>query len=218
VVVSSTQITAKTPAHAAGAVNVTVTNTDTTSGTLNNGYTYVQQNFDPNGDGEIDPSDIFYLINYLFLGGPAPAGSAGPVLSGDANGDGVVDPSDIFYVVFHLFGIGPPPHAEVPGGIATTGAPQPISGQVSLGRATMRDGRWLVPVTIALDEGSALPQALSLRVRHAASVENVTAWAGSTRSSRSAAPLRMRLRTCSRSENGRRSPAARAPRSSRRSS
>ena len=39
-VVSSTSITATTPAHAAGAVSVVVTNTDAQSGTLNNGYTY----------------------------------------------------------------------------------------------------------------------------------------------------------------------------------
>jgi hypothetical protein len=154
-------------------VNVTVTNTDTSTATLTNGYTYVQQNFDPNGDSTIDPSDIFYLINYLFLGGPAPAGTAGPVLSGDANGDGVVDPSDIFYLVFYLFGVGPAPHAEVPGGVATTLASEPISGQVSLGRATLRNGRWFVPVTITLDEGSAMPQALSLRVR-TASAQNVS--------------------------------------------
>jgi hypothetical protein len=37
---SSTSITATTPAHAAGAVNVVVTNSDGQSGTLNNGYTY----------------------------------------------------------------------------------------------------------------------------------------------------------------------------------
>ena len=39
-VVSSTSITAKTPAHAAGAVNVVVTNTDGKSATLTNGFTY----------------------------------------------------------------------------------------------------------------------------------------------------------------------------------
>jgi len=39
-VVSSTSITATTPAHAAGAVNVVVTNTDAQTGTLTNGYTY----------------------------------------------------------------------------------------------------------------------------------------------------------------------------------
>jgi hypothetical protein len=40
VVVSATQITATTPAHAAGAVTVTVTNADTQSGSLANGFTY----------------------------------------------------------------------------------------------------------------------------------------------------------------------------------
>ena len=40
VVVNSTTITAITPAHVAGTVNVVVTNSDTQSGTLTNGYTY----------------------------------------------------------------------------------------------------------------------------------------------------------------------------------
>ena len=40
-VASSTSITARTPAHAAGAVNVTVTNPGTQGGTLTSGYTYV---------------------------------------------------------------------------------------------------------------------------------------------------------------------------------
>ena len=39
-VVSSTSMTATTPAHAAGAVNVVVTNSNGQSGTLTNGYTY----------------------------------------------------------------------------------------------------------------------------------------------------------------------------------
>jgi hypothetical protein len=39
-VVSATSITATSPAHAAGPVNVVVTNTDTQSATLTNGYTY----------------------------------------------------------------------------------------------------------------------------------------------------------------------------------
>ena len=41
VVVNSTTITATTAAHAAGAVTVTVTNPDTQSGSLTNGYTYL---------------------------------------------------------------------------------------------------------------------------------------------------------------------------------
>ena len=44
VVVSSTSITATTPAHASGAVSVVVTNTDAQAGTLNNGYTYTVTN------------------------------------------------------------------------------------------------------------------------------------------------------------------------------
>src|SRR4029077_3909786 len=39
-VVNSTSITATSPAHAGGAVNVVVTNSDGQSGTLSNGYTY----------------------------------------------------------------------------------------------------------------------------------------------------------------------------------
>jgi len=165
VVVNATQITAKTPAHAAGAVNVTVTNTNASNGTLTNGFTYNQQNFDANGDSTIDPSDIFYLIAYLFLGGPPPAGVSGPVASGDANGDGVVDPSDIFYLVFYLFGSGPAPYVVTPGGVATTVAGEPIAGELSLGGAALRNGRWFVPVIVTMDENSATPQALALRLR-----------------------------------------------------
>ena len=43
-VVSSTSITATTPAHTAGAANVVVTNSGGQSGTLNNGYTYTSSN------------------------------------------------------------------------------------------------------------------------------------------------------------------------------
>jgi len=39
-VVNSTTIAATTPAHAAGATSVVVTNTDAKTGTLNNGYTF----------------------------------------------------------------------------------------------------------------------------------------------------------------------------------
>ena len=39
-VVSSTSITATTPAHPPGGASVVVTNTDSQSGTLSNGYTY----------------------------------------------------------------------------------------------------------------------------------------------------------------------------------
>ncbi|HYK02088.1 MAG TPA: carboxypeptidase regulatory-like domain-containing protein [Thermoanaerobaculia bacterium] len=163
VVVNATQLTAVTPAHAAGAVNVVVTNTNATAGTLTNGYTYSQQNFDPNGDSVIDPSDIFYLVAYLFLGGPPPAGVAG-MPSGDANGDGVIDPSDIFYVVNYLFGGGPAPHARTARETATASVGPRLAGSLSLGAAARRGDRWFVPVIVTMDAGSPVPQSLSLRV------------------------------------------------------
>jgi RHS repeat-associated protein len=58
---------------------------------------------DCNGDGGVTAADIFYLINYLFVGGPAPIGS------GDTNGDGMVTAADIFYLINYLFVGGPAP-------------------------------------------------------------------------------------------------------------
>ena len=75
--INTTTITATTPAHAAGAVNVVVTNPDNFAATRTNGFTYLTQQFDPNNDHAIDPADVFYLVNYLFSGGPAPQGQAG---------------------------------------------------------------------------------------------------------------------------------------------
>jgi uncharacterized delta-60 repeat protein len=61
---------------------------------------------DANGDGIVDISDIVYLLNYLFVDGPAPV----PVLeAGDATCDGVVDASDVVYLLNYLFVSGPPP-------------------------------------------------------------------------------------------------------------
>jgi hypothetical protein len=58
---------------------------------------------DVNGDGIVNVADVFYLINNLFAGAPAPLGS------GDANGDGAVDAIDVFYLINFLFAQGPPP-------------------------------------------------------------------------------------------------------------
>jgi hypothetical protein len=162
-VVNSTTITCVTPAHALGAVNVTVTNTNASTGTLTNGYTYVHVRFDPNNDNMVDPSDIFYLVAYLFTGGPAPAGLTG-MPSGDANDDTLVDPADVFYAVNYLFGDGPLPASRTEGAVGTTAAGERLAGQLSFGKATLRNGRWVVPVIVTMDEGSAVPQALSLRV------------------------------------------------------
>ena len=177
VVVSSIKITVRTPAHAAGSVNVTVTNTDTSNGTLTNGYLFKAQQFDPNNDGTISPMDIFYLVNYLYMGGPAPAGASG-LLSGDANGDGVVNPLDIFYLVNYLFLGGPRPNSiiDAPHVTATsvgTEAPQ-LAGSIALGKAVLRNGHYVVPVIMTAGNGSIAPQAMSLRVHFDGEVGNAT--------------------------------------------
>jgi hypothetical protein len=60
---------------------------------------------DVNGDQVIDASDVVYLLNYLFTGGPAPE----PLAAGDATCDDVVDAADIVYLLNYLFAGGPPP-------------------------------------------------------------------------------------------------------------
>lgn len=60
---------------------------------------------DPNHDGLRNSADVVYLINYLFVGGPAP----NPLESGDTNGDGQVNSADIVYSINYLFNSGPEP-------------------------------------------------------------------------------------------------------------
>jgi hypothetical protein len=60
---------------------------------------------DANSDGVINSADVAYLINYLFVGGPAPQ----PLAAGDANCDGVVNSADVAYLINYLFVSGPPP-------------------------------------------------------------------------------------------------------------
>jgi hypothetical protein len=176
VVVSAIKITARTPAHALGAVNVTVTNTNTVTSTLTNGYLYQAQQFDPNNDGSITSADIFYLVNFLFLGGPPPAGAAG-MLSGDANGDGVVNSADIFYLVNYLFLGGPRPNAPTTRLVTTstegTAGPE-IAGSITLGTPVLRSGRYVVPVVMTTRAGSIVPQAMSLRLHFDSEVGDVT--------------------------------------------
>jgi hypothetical protein len=60
---------------------------------------------DANGDGVINVSDVVYLINYLFISGPAPV----PLEAGDVNCDGMINVSDVVYLINYLFISGPPP-------------------------------------------------------------------------------------------------------------
>jgi len=67
-------------------------------------------NGDINQSGEVNVSDIVYLITYLFGHGPAPTE---PDLA-DVNSSCTVNISDITYLVAYLFGI-PPGAAPGPG-------------------------------------------------------------------------------------------------------
>ena len=60
---------------------------------------------DADRSGVIEIADMVYLINYLFLNGPAPS----PLLAGDANCDGEVNIEDVVYLANYLFVSGPQP-------------------------------------------------------------------------------------------------------------
>jgi len=60
---------------------------------------------DANTDEKINSADITYLINYLFIGGPAPR----PWENGDANCDGNINSADVSYLINYLFVGGPLP-------------------------------------------------------------------------------------------------------------
>jgi serralysin len=58
---------------------------------------------DVDGDGHVNVTDVFYLINSLFAGGPAPPGPS------DADSSGGVDVADVFFLINYLFAGGPAP-------------------------------------------------------------------------------------------------------------
>lgn len=60
---------------------------------------------DVTGDSLVDVSDIVFLLNYLFMGGPPP----NPPAAGDVNGDCFVGISDIIWLMNYLYHHGPPP-------------------------------------------------------------------------------------------------------------
>ena len=63
---------------------------------------------DANGDGQVELSDVVYIINYLYKVGPAP--ECDPVTDcGDVNNDEIVDISDVLYLINYLYKSGPPP-------------------------------------------------------------------------------------------------------------
>jgi len=60
---------------------------------------------DANSDRLLNASDVIYLVNYLFKGGPVP----NPLNSGDSNCDGKVTLGDAVYLINYHFKGGPPP-------------------------------------------------------------------------------------------------------------
>lgn len=61
---------------------------------------------DVNSTGTINSSDIIYLVNYVFKGGPLPACNG---ITGDVECSGTVTSSDIIYLVNYVFKGGLPP-------------------------------------------------------------------------------------------------------------
>jgi len=60
---------------------------------------------DVTGDLAIDISDLVYVVDYMFNGGPQPA----PMMSGDLNCDGGIDIADLVRLVDYMFNDAPPP-------------------------------------------------------------------------------------------------------------
>jgi hypothetical protein len=60
---------------------------------------------DATGDSIVNVADVVHMINYLFVGGPAPD----PLPTGDSNRDCKVDVADVVYLINHLFAAGPAP-------------------------------------------------------------------------------------------------------------
>lgn len=65
---------------------------------------------DANGDNIVSSADVVFLINYLFIGGPAPV----QFTEGDANCDGVISTADIVFLINYLYIRGPIPRCCAP--------------------------------------------------------------------------------------------------------
>jgi len=68
-------------------------------------YEYLITTGDVRADGKLNVSDVVFLINYCFKGGPAPD----PLLKGDVTADDLVNVEDIIHLINYLFKNGMPP-------------------------------------------------------------------------------------------------------------
>lgn len=126
---------------------------------------------DANGNGSLDVSDVFFLINFFLASGPPPRGDA------DANGSGGVTTADIFYLINYFYAGGPAPawsgesRESVAGAtlaVKATGTPEvartePTSTErrarpvLTLGKSKARAGTTIrVPLVLADVDGSPL--------------------------------------------------------------
>jgi hypothetical protein len=60
---------------------------------------------DADGDWKRNAVDVVYLINYLYIGGPAPE----HLEAGDVNCNGTINAADVVYLINYLYIGGPPP-------------------------------------------------------------------------------------------------------------
>lgn len=65
---------------------------------------------DSDGSNTVSITDVVYLINYIFAGGPPPS----PLLAGDADCSGALSISDAVYLINYIFAGGPQPCATCP--------------------------------------------------------------------------------------------------------
>jgi dockerin type I repeat protein len=69
-------------------------------------YTEMLPFGDLNGDGNVNLSDILYMINYIYLEGPQPIGGS---ISSDVDCDGYNNLADILYLITNVYNEGPDP-------------------------------------------------------------------------------------------------------------
>jgi hypothetical protein len=108
---------------------------------------------DASTNGVVDVNDVFFMINYLFAGGPPPL-SLGLA---NVNGDSVVDVADVFYLINYLFAGGPPAVGGSGAGPQAPAALQTIADGVKVGTVTAHpSGTVRVPVYVKDVSGSSI--------------------------------------------------------------
>jgi hypothetical protein len=101
---------------------------------------------DANGDGDINITDVVYVINELFRGAPPSRCPA----AADANGDGTRDISDPIYILQYTFLGGRPPPEPFPRcGVAPADETLPCLGTIACGGCDCKKHR---PQAFTLDE------------------------------------------------------------------